>query len=193
MTTEAEPLPRYKQAAQELNELFAAQSLPVDISKPFGQVLNSDWPCISYTVRIGAEVFEWHAGIGHLDWKRAAMGPALKYAKSETRLNEQECREARLISQGKTLVDRNETARLAAKVALIQAVKPNPAEVLANVCAEGLDADESFESWAANFGYDTDSRKAEETYRACQEAGRKARRILEAGVYAKMAELSREI
>jgi hypothetical protein len=32
-----------------------------------------------------------------------------------------------------------------------------------------------FEEWASNFGYDTDSRKAEATYRACLEIGLKLR------------------
>jgi len=45
---------------------------------------------------------------------------------------------------------------------------PKPAEVLAAVCREYLDAREPFEDWASNFGYDSDSRKAERIYFACQ-------------------------
>lgn len=32
---------------------------------------------------------------------------------------------------------------------------------------------DSFESWAGEYGYDTDSRKAEKTYRACRDAAEK--------------------
>lgn len=35
-----------------------------------------------------------------------------------------------------------------------------------------------FEDWAADYGYDTDSRKAEQTYRACLEIGLKLRAAL---------------
>lgn len=45
---------------------------------------------------------------------------------------------------------------------------PKPAEVLAAVCREYLDAREPFEEWAANFGYDSDSRAAERIYFTCQ-------------------------
>lgn len=37
---------------------------------------------------------------------------------------------------------------------------------------------ESFEDWAESFGYDTDSRKAEATYKACQTIARDLRRVL---------------
>lgn len=50
---------------------------------------------------------------------------------------------------------------------------PALADVLACLLQDGEGTEwESFESWADNYGYDTDSRKAEEVYRACQEAGR---------------------
>lgn len=37
---------------------------------------------------------------------------------------------------------------------------------------------ERFEAWASNFGYDTDSRKAEQTYRACVATARKLVKFL---------------
>lgn len=43
--------------------------------------------------------------------------------------------------------------------------------------AEVIDAG-SFEEWAENFGYDTDSRKAEGIYRACLDTGLKLRSML---------------
>jgi hypothetical protein len=56
--------------------------------------------------------------------------------------------------------------------------KPNPAEVLGRVCADYLSAEsESFPSWAANFGYDEDSRKAHRIYEDCQALGPKLRAL----------------
>lgn len=40
--------------------------------------------------------------------------------------------------------------------------------------AEGVD----FEEWAGEYGYDTDSRKAEATWRACVEVGQQLRNLL---------------
>lgn len=61
--------------------------------------------------------------------------------------------------------------------------KPIPAPVLRDVLyslcmdAEALDYSD-FEEWADNFGYDTDSRKAERTYQACIAIGLKLRNML---------------
>lgn len=56
--------------------------------------------------------------------------------------------------------------------------KPNPAEVLGRVCSDYLSAEsESFPSWAANFGYDEDSRKAHRIYEDCQALGPKLRAL----------------
>lgn len=45
---------------------------------------------------------------------------------------------------------------------------PKPSEVLARVCQEYIDACQPFESWAGDFGYDSDSRAAERIYFTCQ-------------------------
>lgn len=46
-----------------------------------------------------------------------------------------------------------------------------------------------FESWASNLGYDTDSRKAETTYRACVDIGLKLRASLGDAVLTELGEL----
>lgn len=49
-----------------------------------------------------------------------------------------------------------------------------PAEVLASAARDYADARGlTFEDWAGNLGYDTDSRKAEKTYDACMAMGDK--------------------
>jgi hypothetical protein len=46
---------------------------------------------------------------------------------------------------------------------------PEPAEVLANYCRDWLDAQQPFEDWAGNYGYDSDSRKAERIWKQCRD------------------------
>jgi hypothetical protein len=72
--------------------------------------------------------------------------------------------------------------------------KPVPVEVLASACRDYADAAaESFDSWAASFGYDTDSRKAERIYATCLELGVKLKRILTPQQIAALAELSAQL
>lgn len=42
----------------------------------------------------------------------------------------------------------------------------------------GLDNSTTFESWCAEYGYDTDSRKAEKIYRACQKQRDQLERLI---------------
>jgi hypothetical protein len=57
---------------------------------------------------------------------------------------------------------------------------PETAEVLDCLIsdASSIESSRSFEEWADDLGYDTDSRKAEETYRACEQTARDLRAFL---------------
>lgn len=68
-------------------------------------------------------------------------------------------------------------------------IVPDRLDVIHSLLSDG-DAIEyrGFEDWAANFGYDTDSRKAEETYRACLDIGLKLRSALGDKVLAELRE-----
>jgi hypothetical protein len=46
---------------------------------------------------------------------------------------------------------------------------PKGADVFACLLSDSASADNTFEAWADEYGYDTDSRKAEGMYRACKE------------------------
>jgi len=50
-----------------------------------------------------------------------------------------------------------------------KAVPPKVDEVLYSLVSEASACETSFPEWCADYGYDTDSRKALETYHACQE------------------------
>lgn len=60
----------------------------------------------------------------------------------------------------------------------VGAYEPSAADVVSSLVLDGSACDETFEDWCSNFGSDTDSRKALETYLACQEGGKKIRRLL---------------
>jgi hypothetical protein len=55
---------------------------------------------------------------------------------------------------------------------------PTVAEVLDNLASGASSADQSFEDWCSDFGYDTDSRKAERTYSAVREQTFSLRKLL---------------
>ncbi len=57
-------------------------------------------------------------------------------------------------------------------------VLPTVIEVMYSLLMDADSGDYSFEDFCGNFGYDEDSRKAEQTWRACQEQGRKLRTLL---------------
>jgi hypothetical protein len=49
--------------------------------------------------------------------------------------------------------------------------------------ASGVDNAQSFEDWASEYGYGTDSRKAERTYRICEEQAQKLKALLGQDAY----------
>ena len=56
--------------------------------------------------------------------------------------------------------------------------RPQPAEVLANVCRDYCDAAETpYLEWASNFGYSNDSIKSRKIYDTCIEEGEKLRHL----------------
>lgn len=55
--------------------------------------------------------------------------------------------------------------------------------------ASSIDNARGFDDWCSDFGYDTDSRKAEKTYSACKRATDKLRAFLGADAYATLMDL----
>lgn len=58
--------------------------------------------------------------------------------------------------------------------------------------AQGIDNARSFEEWASEYGYDTDSRKAETTYNACRDIAKRLRKFLGADLYTALLDCERE-
>jgi hypothetical protein len=55
---------------------------------------------------------------------------------------------------------------------------PSADDVVESLTLDALALEVSFPEWCAELGYDTDSRSAESTYRACRSLGRRFARLL---------------
>lgn len=62
------------------------------------------------------------------------------------------------------------TTEMAAKKGLLVPVDPKVEDVLACLFCDASSANETFEDWCSNYGYDTDSIKALDTYLQCQKS-----------------------
>ena len=56
-------------------------------------------------------------------------------------------------------------------------VAPNLDDILYSLVMDSSAIDETFEDWCADFGYDEDSIKANETYRACQKSAKTLKQL----------------
>ena len=54
----------------------------------------------------------------------------------------------------------------------LKATPPSTCDVLHSLLMDATAFEQTFEDWCSDFGYDTDSRKAEQTYQACVAEGR---------------------
>lgn len=144
------------------------------VDGPKGVVTDDNWQCIRYLVELtykGKEVIttDYSLGIGHVDIK------AIDMHKLPLEASEQSMLHAWKTRPGVKFTDPVSQAKLAAKIAKYQKVTPQLDDVLYSLIRDG-DAffnAQTFEQWADEFGYDTDSRKAEQTYKACDRIGRK--------------------
>lgn len=199
--------PDYEIAHEELNEFFKTLGLTVEISGAHAAVEETPdekgWAHVAMTVNFhraerrtnnSAEYrpafsasFPYKMGTGLVRWSEIAKFVAMKSGKGSN-----DYRDAEQMARHGPLSPKAQAA-ICARFLPSFVKKVNPAEVLAACAREGEDArGQTFEEWAGNYGYDTDSRRAEATYRACQELGDKVRKLLShvPGAVEKLAELS---
>lgn len=162
MTTTKETI---EATAADLGLTMTAEFIPWNASRRADEKDPSlNW---SITLHKAGRAFlttDYSAGMGH--------APSCKQGRmtnDERRAVEWECSHGR-------------AARLQASLDLFTGGKPilpNLADVLYSLCsdADAIDSP-TFEEWAENIGYDTDSRKAEAIYRACLEIALKLRAAL---------------
>lgn len=121
---------------------------------------DKEWPHFAWRVTIGQEAFIYKTGTGHQTSyfnapPRAAMPSAFpRNAKPKD-------------------IDVIPIASLNAWVHV-----PNADEVLACLFDDAQAGSESFDDFCSNLGYDNDSLKALDTYRACMDTAQRLRRAL---------------
>lgn len=126
------------------------------------------WLCtFTRTNGTRSEEFEFFTGIG-------LRAPATQIAKMQAKydypgLTENDIK--RGTSYGRRYLARVEELR--------KPQAPHAADVLHSLILDSSAVGQSFDSWCADLGYDSDSRKAEKTYRACQENADKLARIFD--------------
>jgi len=188
-------LPDYVIAKQELKALFQSLGLKATkvgahyAEKPATTKGDKPWAHVALTVivtdKTGNTVsMPYKMGLGLADWRNVLRKTAIGAGKDSI-----EYRRVKLMMQNRLaswaqrdLVEKHLSAYV---------TKCSPAEVLAFHCREGEDASsQTFADWCAEYGYDEDSRKAEATYRACQDAATTVRKVLSRADVVKFAELS---
>ena len=161
-----------------LNDTAIILGLSIESSAPRGEVEpaqskeSKPWPHIAYDVtlkRNGKPIWSgpYKLGVGHV--KTPKLFSCARFTSKE---------QALLQTWQNTpyaeFTDKKLHATVAAKLAAAQNVTPKLDDVLSSLLMDGsayFDA-QSFEEWCSDYGYDADSRKAEATWKACDEVGR---------------------
>jgi len=157
-----------------LSSLAVSLGLSIESTEPAPGVNPAEskeskpWPHIAYDVTVkrnGKPVWSgpYKLGVGHVKGM-----PSKRFT-----LADQE----RLDPIGyasRAAYDEAAQARVAANLAKVQGVKPQLDNVLSSLLMDGsayFDAC-TFEEWCNEYGYDSDSRKAESIWKACDQTGR---------------------
>ena len=156
---------------KQVNEYLETQGITWIVNYK-GERTRDDWKCDAWLFTIGKHEFEYHTGIGH-----------------------------RVLSErDKSLVDRSYplprpagTVYFAGYQAALRAAKkpkaPEPAGLLHSLMFDSSAGHYTFSEWCSDYGYDEDSRKALETYLACQANAVKYNRLFSPEQRTKIEEL----
>lgn len=133
----------------------------------YGLESDGNWEGDSFTITLGTQSFTYKTGVGRRYYTQllAIGAKPPKYAKKRDKSVGD--MQAILGRAGFTIKD------------LYATFTPVPASagVIWSLLLDSSASNESFDDWCANYGYDTDSRKALETYLACQQNGTKLRKV----------------
>jgi hypothetical protein len=116
---------------------------------------NKGWGsvCDKFTVTLGVQSWDYYQGLGH---RIAAWGVIS---------------DKRLVKSGKSVQGGKNHGHS------IYCILPTAASVLYSLLLDGLSAEQTFSDWCCDFGYDTDSRKALNSYMTCQDTLGKLRKV----------------
>lgn len=173
----------------QLNEI----GFTLETTGPRGEVGDKDWPCIAYTVTLlynGRAVLAtpYQMGVGNVKPQSAKSIGSLT-------MEGQSLFEAWKRKPHANFVNKARWAEVAAAIARAQKIAPGLPEVLHSLLMDGGAHTQSlsFEDWASELGYDSDSIKAQSIYSACVEIGRQMARGIPRDVLDKARELVQDI
>lgn len=127
---------------------------------------DGNWEGDSFTITLGTQSFTYKTGIGHRYYTQLAIG-----AKPPrfTKKADKSVRDMQAILGRSGFAVQGQYATFAPI--------PASAGVIWSLLLDSSAANNSFDEWCDDYGYDTDSRKALETYLACQQNGTKLRKV----------------
>jgi len=138
------------------------------------------WQCLRYSVLLkfnGREIIEtnFSFGIGHVNISAVKVPPS-------TIIPGWPNDEAGFLAvwqrkPNANFTDKEMQLRVAQRLARLQKLNPTLPSVLYSLLSESTAYGQTFEDWCGDLGYDTDSRKAEEIFKACESTGRKLSKI----------------
>jgi len=134
-----------------LSKINAATFEAKLISEPL-KAESEDWQEMAHKwlVVINGQSFDYYTGFSHREPLRGLYG--------SERAEYKRLKNANLTQRG-----------LDSLLKISKATPPTVSDILYSLVMDASAESESFPNWCDNYGYDTDSRKALETYLACQE------------------------
>jgi hypothetical protein len=178
MTQESRDLEREREKSAVASFLEKHKLTLVARGNPRGEVENHDgknpWPHIAYDVALMSGAREiwrgtYRLGIGHVDPGK----PVNRFLHGLTP-NEEYLLGTWSRKPHANFLDKELHAQTAAKLAKIQKVSPQLADVFNSLLSDGAAHFDSqtFECWCAELGYDSDSRRAHKSFTECDAIGR---------------------
>lgn len=148
-------LPEQTKTREGVEVTFPAYTV-MQIMEP-QKAKSDDWhdTAQKFLFTIKGKTFEFYTGIGHREC-------AVSF--SREREEYKRLKNANLTDHG-----------LKSFIKLSRATLPTIEDLFYSLVMDSSAADQTFSDWCSDFGYDTDSRKALQTYEACQESAVKMR------------------
>ena len=138
------------------------------------------WDCDSWRFTMKNQSFEYFTGLGHREDVTADTKKRAAYDFPD--LTEKD-------AAGQTMYGRRYLQRVQE---LRKPQTPPIAGLMYSILSDSTSAEQSFESWCTDCGYDSDSRKALATYMTCQENSDKLRKVFAPAQIAHIQELLQE-
>lgn len=149
-------------AQKQIAALLSAWNIQFSARLIGETIKDNNWKCDEWRVKIGAMETHYYTGTGHRKPKKGAF---------------------------RTTARKGTVAYANWKRANLQPVAPCAADILYSLIMDSEAAGMSFDEWCENCGFDSDSRKAFNTYEQCCSIGKDLRKVFTANQRAELSEL----